>query len=132
MGRVNIVGLGLALGALGQGLLIGPFHYKVLSWLVIATLAGPYLLVYPIPFCRVEPCGPGRFAQILVIAMVWYSIDTFVCELFWLLAPTGRTHDVPIAVIAHGLCYGSALGFIELRRAVRDARNFEANRLNSA
>lgn len=60
--------------------------------------------------------------------MAWYSLDTFVCELVWLLSPTGRS-EVIVAAIAHALCYGSAMSFIVLIRAVRDARNYRANDL---
>jgi hypothetical protein len=126
MGRINIAGLALSLGAVGQAVLLGHWIGRFPSWFIFVPLLGPFLLVYVISFCRVAPCGPGRFAQILIIAMAWYSFDTFVCELVWLLAPTGRS-DMYGAAIAHALCYGSAVSFIVLIRAVRDALNYQAN-----
>ena len=122
MGKINIAGFALSLGAVGQALLLA--HWIGSVSLLVVALLGPYLLVHVISFCRVAPCGPGRFAQILIIAMAWYSFDTFACELVWLLAPTRRS-DTIVAAIAHALCYGSAISFIVLIPAVRDARNHQ-------
>jgi hypothetical protein len=124
MGRINIAGFALAAGAVGQNLLLGQLVDRGPSWLIFASLFGPWLLVYVISFCRVAPCGPGRFAQILIFAMAWYSVNTFVCELVWLLVPAGRS-QMYSAAIPHALCYGSALSFIVLIRAVRAARNYQ-------
>ena len=126
MGRVNIAGWALLFGAVGQTLLLGHSIDRVPTWLVFVPLLGPWLLVYVISFCRVAPCGPGRFAQMLIIAMAWYSLNTLACELVWLLVPTGRSH-IYGAAIPHALCYGSALSFIELIRAVRDLRKYQAH-----
>jgi hypothetical protein len=126
MGKINIAGWALLLGALGQALLLGHLSDRVPSWLTLVPLAGPWLLVYVISFCRVAPCGPRRFAQILTFAMAWYSFNTLGCELVWLLFPTGRSHMYS-AAIPHTLCYGSAVSFIVLIRAVRDARNYQMN-----
>jgi hypothetical protein len=126
VGRINIAGWALLVGAVGQALLLGHSTDRIPTWLIIMPLLGPWLVVYVISFCRVAPCGPGRFAQILVIAMAWYSFDTFVCELVWLLIPSGRSH-VYGAAVPHVLSYGGAVSFIVLIRAVRDVRNLQAN-----
>lgn len=126
MGKINIAGWTLALGAAGQARLLGHLIDKVPFWLIFVPLCVPWLLVYVISFCRVAPCGPGRFAQLLIIAMVWYSCNTIACELIWLLIPTSHP-DAYSAAIPHLLCYGSAASFIVLIRAVRDARNYHAN-----
>jgi hypothetical protein len=126
MGRINIAGWVLSLGALGQTLLLGHLLDRIPFWLIFVPLFGPYLLAFVISFCKVAPCGPGRFAQILIIAMTWYSVDTLMCELVWLLVPTGRSHMYS-AAIPHALCYGSAVSFIVLIRAARDARNHQDN-----
>jgi hypothetical protein len=130
MGRINIAGWALFIGAVGQALLLGHLTDRVPSWLVFVPLSGPWLLVYVISFCRVAPCGPHRFAQLLVIAMTWYSFNTFMCELVWLFHPTGRSRMYG-AAIPHALCYGSAVSFIVLVRAVRDARNYRVTHLGS-
>jgi hypothetical protein len=130
MGRVNIAGWALGFGAVGQSLLLGHSIDRIPLWLILVPLCGPWLMVYVISFCRVAPCGPGRFAQILIVAMAWYSVDTLVCELVWLLVPTGRSQMYAPA-IPHALCYGSAVGFTVLIHAVRDARNYQANRPGS-
>jgi hypothetical protein len=126
MGRINIAGWTLLFGAIGQALLLGNTMDRVPHWLMWVPLFGPWLLVYVISFCRVAPCGPGRFAQLLIVSMAWYSLDTLACELVWLLVPAGRSHMYS-AVVPHALCYGSALSFIVLIGAVRHARNYQAN-----
>ena len=126
MGRINIAGWGLAVGAVGQALLLGHLSDRVPSWLIFVPSCGPWLLVYVISFCRVAPCGPGRFAQILIVAIAWYSINKFACELIWLLVPASRS-QMYSAVIPHALCLGSAFSFIVLIRAVRDAREYRTN-----
>lgn len=126
MGKINIAGWTLALGAAGQARLLGHLIDKVPFWLVFVPLSGPWLLVYVISFCRVAPCSPNRFAQLLIIAMSWYSFDALACELVWLLIPKGRSQMFS-AAIPHALSYGSALSFIVLMRAVRDARNYRAS-----
>jgi len=132
MGRINIAGFALMLfGTLGQSLLLGRLTDVVPSWLTFALLFLPGLLVYAISFCQVAPCGPKRFAQLLIVAMIWYSFDTVACELVWLLTPTNRSH-VYSAVIPHALCYGSTFSFILLIRAVRDARNYHATHPETA
>jgi hypothetical protein len=126
MGRVNIMGYVLGLGAVGQALMLGnAIHHKVPEWLIFAPLLVPFVTVHIISFCRVAPCGPQRFAQILTFAMAWYVADTVVCELVWLLLPASRSR-VYSAVIPHVLAYGCAVSFIALMRAVRDARQYAA------
>ena len=126
MGWINIAGIALAFGALGQDLLLGHLTDRVPFWLVFVPLWMPGLLVYVISFCKVAPCSPGRFAQLLIIAMVWYSIDTAVCELVWLLVPSARSHAYSAAV-PHTLCYGCAVTFIVLIRGVRIGRTHHEN-----
>ena len=126
MGKINISAFGLAIGAVGQSLLLGHLFDRLPHWLLLAPLLGPWLLVYVVSFCRVAPCGPGRFAQLLVIAFTWYSIDTVICELVWLLVPTSRS-QMYSATIPHVLCYGGALTFLVLTRAVRSASNYRLN-----
>lgn len=116
----------LALGAIGQALLTGHLLDRVPHWLVFVPLLGPWLIGHVISFCRVAPCSPGRFAQILIFAMAWYSVDTLVCELIWLLFPASRS-QIYSAIIPHALCWGSALSFIVLVRGVRNAREYQAN-----
>jgi hypothetical protein len=123
VGRINVAGYGLALGALGQSLLLNRFVGKMPFWLYFVPLLGPWLLVHVISFCRVAPCGPRRFAQMLIIAMAWYTFDTLVCELVWLLDPAGRSlmYSAAIPLV---LCYGSAAVFIVFVSAVREARKY--------
>jgi hypothetical protein len=125
MGKINVASWALLLGAVGQALLLGLMD-RVPHWLVLVPLFGPWLLGYVISFCRIAPCGPGRFAQILIFAMAWYSVNAFVCELIWLLFPASRA-QMYSAVIPHALCWGSTFSFIVLIRAVRDARDYRAN-----
>ena len=124
MGKINVASWALLLGAVGQALLLGHSVDRVPHWLVDAPLFVPWLVVYVISFCRVAPCGPRRFAQILTAAMAWYSINTLVCELVWLLLPASRS-QMYSAIIPHALCWGSALSFIVLTRGVRDARAYQ-------
>lgn len=126
MGRINVAGYVLGLGAVGQSLMVGNAIHKVPCWLIFITLLGPWLAVHVISFCRIAPCGPRRFAQILTIAMVWYAADTLVCELVWLLLPAARSHMYSAAV-PHVLTYGCAVSFIIFGRAVRDARQYAVN-----
>jgi hypothetical protein len=123
MGRVNICGYVLGLGAVGQSLLLGNAIHKVPFWVVFIPLLVPFLMVHVISFCRVAPCGPRRFAQILTIAMAWYIADTLVCQLVWGLIPAARSH-VYSAIIPHVLAYACAGSFIILVRAVRDAQQY--------
>lgn len=129
MGKINISAFGLAVGALGQYLLLGNLFDRVPQWLLFAPLLGPWLLLYVISFCRVAPCGPGRFAQLLIIAISWYSVNEVMSELVWLLAPTSRSR-VYSAILPHVLSFGSALVFIPLTRAIRWARDCQANEPN--
>lgn len=115
MGKINVASYALAVGAIGQALLLGHLPDRIPHWLVFVPLLGPWLIGHVISFCRVAPCGPRRFAQILTFAMVWYSLDAFVCELSWLLVPASRS-QMYSAVIPHVLCWGSALSFIVLMR----------------
>ena len=131
MGKLNVAGWVLSLGAVGQALLLGDFFGRFPSWLLFALLLGPWLLVYTISFCRVAPCGPSRFAQMLIAAMAWYSVDTIACELIWLRFPIHRL-GLESALIAHALCYLSALSFIVLIRGVRQAREFEQSQSRNA
>ena len=130
MGRINIAGWVLFIGAMGQYfmliLAIGNAHF----WHFVPLL-GPYLLVHVISFCKVAPCGPRRFAQLLIIAMVWYTMDAIMCELIWLFSPANSSRPYS-AAISHGLSYGSAISFIVLMRAVRDARKYAADHPESA
>lgn len=129
MGKINIAGYGLAVGALGQTLLLSKVLQRLPSWFILVPLLGPWLLVHVISFCRVPPCGPRRFAQILIIAMTWYSLDTFVIdviEMMWILLPT-RPSDWSVTTIAHALCYGSVVSFIVLIPAAYNVENYEAN-----
>ena len=126
MGKISVAAWALLLGAVGQALLLGHLLDNVPDWLIFAPLCGPWLIGYAISFCRVAPCGPGRFAQILIFAMAWYSFDTFVCEMIWLFVPAGRSR-MYIAVIPHGLCLVGALSFIVLIRGVRHAREYQTN-----
>ncbi len=123
MGTINIAGYVLALGAMGQALMLGNPAHIVHFWLIWVPLLGPYLLVHVISFCRVAPCDPRRFVQLLTIAMAWYVTDTLICESVWLLIPASRSHTYP-AAIPHLLCYGCALAFVVLLQAVRDARAY--------
>lgn len=91
MGKINISAFGLWVGALGQFLLLGNLFDRVPHLLVFAPLLGPWLLLYVISFCRVAPCGPSRFAQLVIIGVAWYSFDTVMCELVRLLVPTSRS-----------------------------------------
>lgn len=130
MGKINIAGYGLAIGAVGQALLLDALIHKLPVWLIFMPLLVPWLIVHAVSFCRIAPCGPRRFAQILFIAMAWYFFDALVCELIWLLVPTGRA-DLTVATIAHLLCYGSVMSFIVLIRAIREARNYQASHFAS-
>lgn len=126
MGKINIAGWGLWFGAIGQALLLYDLIGRAPYWFTYVALLGPWLLVFVISFCRVAPCGPARFAQILTLAMAWYSLDTLVCELVWLFVAKDKSH-LYVAALAHALCYGSAATFTVLIRAVRDARNYQSN-----
>ena len=131
MGTINIAGWALLIGAMGQALMLGGFIKTIPFWLIFVPLLGPWLLVYVISFCRVAPCGPRRFARLLTIAMTWYSTDTLVCESVWLFVPASHSHIYP-AAIPHALSYGSAVSFIVLLRAVRDARKYATDHPESA
>ena len=124
MEKINISAFGLAFGAVGQSLLLGHLLDRYPHWFAFAPLLGPWLLVYVISFCRVAPCTPSRFRQLLVIAMAWYSLDTVVCDLLWLLVPSSRSSNYS-ATIPHVLCYGCTLTFIVLIRAVRSAQSYQ-------
>jgi hypothetical protein len=126
MGKINVASWVLLLGAVGQALLLGHLMDRVPHWLIFVPLYGPWLLAYVISFCRVAPCGPGRFAQLLIFAMAWYSFDAIACELVWLLVPASHS-QIYSAVIPHALCWGSAFSFIVLIRGVRDAREYRFN-----
>jgi hypothetical protein len=125
MGRINVAGYGLAIGAIGQALLLNALSHWFSAWLIFIPLLVPWLMVHVVSFCKVAPCRPRRFAQILSIAMAWYVFDALLCELIWLFIPTGRAIGLS-AAIAHLLCYGSALCFIVLIHAVREARKYQA------
>jgi hypothetical protein len=122
-------------GTLGQSLLLGRSLFShsrniVPFGLIFVFLFAPGLLVWGISFCRVAPCGPKRFVQLLTIGMAWYSFNTLACELVWLIIPASHPHTYS-AAIPHLLCYGSALSFIVLIRAARDARNYHATQPES-
>jgi len=123
MGRINVAGWVLALGAVGQSLMLGNVITKIPFWIVFVPFLGPYLVIHVISFCRVAPCGPRRFAQILTFAMAWYVVDTLDCELIWLFLPAKRSHMYPVAV-PHVLAYGCAVSFVILLRGIRDARQY--------
>jgi hypothetical protein len=111
--------------------MLGNAINKVPFWLIFVPLLGPYLVVHVISFCRVAPCGPSRFAQIITNAMAWYVADTVACELVWLLLPVARSH-MYFAAIPHALTYGCAVSFIVLVRAVRDARQYAVDHPENA
>ena len=131
MGKINVASWALLLGAVGQALLLGHLMERVPHWLIDAPLFGPWLLLYVVSFCRVAPCGPGRFAQILIAGMAWYSFNSFVCELIWLFVPASRS-QMYSAVIPHVLCWGSTFSFIVLIRGVRNAREYQTNNPEAA
>ncbi len=124
MGKINLASLALWLGAIGQSLLLGHLLDRFSSWLSFLPFLGPWILVFVISFCRIAPCGPTRFAQLLVFAMGWYSLNTLGCEMVWLFVPSGRS-SVYSATIPHVLAYGSAISFIVFVDAVREARRYE-------
>lgn len=121
VGRVNITGYVLGFGAVGQSLLLGNAIQRVPLWLIFIPLLVPFLIVHVISFCRVAPCGPRRWAQMLTFAMSWYIADTAVCELVWLLQPAARSHAYS-GTIPHAIAYGCAVSFVVLVRAAREAR----------
>jgi hypothetical protein len=123
VGRVNITGYVLGFGAVGQCLMLGNVIRQVPHWLIFTPLLVPFLIVHVISFCRVAPCGPRRWAQMLMFAMAWYIADTVVCELVWLLLPAARSH-VYSAIIPHAIAYGCVVSFVVLVKAVRDARRY--------
>jgi hypothetical protein len=131
MGKINVAAYGMALGTLGQALMLARRPGAYPSWAMFLLLLGPWILVHLISFCKVPPCGPKRFAQILSISMWWYSFDTLCCELLWVFAPTS-TSRLSVAVFAHAFAYGGATSFIVLIRAVRAARTFAENRPETA
>jgi hypothetical protein len=131
MGKINVAAYGMALGTIGQALLLARRFGAFPSWALFLPLLGPWILVHVISFCRVAPCGPKRFAHILISSMWWYSFDTLVCELLWMFAPTGNSRFAD-AVVAHAFAYGGAISFIALIRAVREARTFAENHPESA
>ena len=130
MGKINVAAYGMALGVIGQSLLLAPRFGHVSLWAFLPLL-GPWLLAHVISFCRVAPCGPRLFALLLSASMWWYLLDTLVCELLWMLAPTAASR-VPLAVIAHAIAYGGASSFMVLVRTVREARTFAENHPESA
>lgn len=126
MGWINLASLGLVIGAVGQGVLLRPMLGSLPFWPIFVWLMVPWLLVFGVSFCQVAPCGPRRFAQILIFSMAWYSLDTVACELVWLFGPRDVSYATS-AAIAHALCYGGAMVLILLIRAVRGARRAAEN-----
>jgi len=124
MGRINVAGWGLMFGAVGQAVLLHTRFSKVPFWMFYVPLFTPWLLVYTISFCRVAPCGPRRFAQILMLSMVWYSINTLLSELSWLFVRTAPS-PVFLVVLPHALIAIGACSFFVLVPAVRMAREHE-------
>ena len=131
MGKINVAAYGMAFGAVGHGLLLGRRFGAFPTWPIFMLLLAPWMLAHAISFCRVAPCGPRRFALLLSIAIGWYSLNTLVCELLWVSAPTAA-HRISDAVIAHAIAYGGAISFIVLIRAIRAARTFAARHPESA
>jgi hypothetical protein len=82
---------------LEQALLLGHLIDRVTSWLMFMPLCGPWLLVYVISFCRVVLCGPGRFVQILIIAIPQPQLDDVSFELL-------RRSEQPTAVVHETIC----------------------------
>ena len=118
-----MTGYVLGFGAVGQALMLGNAVRSIPLWLIFMPLLTPFLLLHIISFTRVSPCGPRRFAHIVLIAMAWYVTDTVACELVWLLLPAARSH-VYSAILPHVIAYGCAVSFIVLVRATREARKY--------
>jgi len=130
MGTINVAAYGMALGAIGQALLLTRRLGAFPIWPIFVLLLGPWILAHVISFCRVAPSGPRRFALLLSVAIWWYSFDTTVCELLWMSATAASR--IADAAIAHAIAYGGASSFIVLIRAVRSAKTFAENHPESA
>jgi hypothetical protein len=125
-GVINLAGYGLPLGAVGQNLLIGSGFPRVSSAMVLIYLFIPWFLVHVISFCRQAPCGPRRFYQILIVAMSWYAVNTFVAEascFAFAVSPPRYSVAIPQLMIVCGL----AISFPVLIRAVRRIRQYEVS-----
>ena len=123
-GLINVAGYGLALGSVGQALLIVLGFPKVPFWMLYVPLLIPWLLVHVISFSRAAPCGPRRFYQILLVAMSWYAINTLVAEVSYFALEVAPPR-YPVAIPRLLIICGGAISFPVLIRAVRGIRRYE-------
>ena len=96
-----------------------PFVFIALlpPWLTVDTL----FLV-----CREAPCGPRRFRQFLIFAMIWYTGMAVSAEILDLVVPPAPVGHFP-TVLARALVYGGAISFVVLIREGMNLRRCETN-----
>jgi hypothetical protein len=124
LGKIHLAGLGLAVGAMGQMLLLPRSFCKGVTgtfFLILFLL--PWLPTHFVSFFRVPPCSPRAFAKTIRFSVSLYLLNLCFAELTHFLL--GIRQDVPVEMIAQSLALGGLLNFLILIPAIRWAISFD-------
>lgn len=124
MTKLSIASWGLFIGAIGQAGFYRLLFPRLPSWVMVAPLFLPWLIVFIISFCNLPPFGPRLFRHSLMFAMCWYGVFTLLAEVLYLIIhPAAHGHFTIIS--ARVLTYIGALSFVVFVRACVFFRNYE-------
>jgi hypothetical protein len=127
LGVLNIASFTLALGAIGQMLLLGMPSSHVLTRIMFALFLVPWLTIFTVSFCRRAPIGPRGFRNCLSFAMCWYVVATVLVETRYRLLPAWPNQHVQV-VTAQALIGLGAAGFVVFIRSWLSLRLYEASK----
>jgi hypothetical protein len=123
MGRLNITSLGLALGSVGQTLLVAPVFTRF-GRLAFAVALVPWLITYTITFCRQPPCGIRAFRKTLWFSLGWHAAVTILAEMLQFFFRTPAL-DKTQFFVARCLMYSSLVSYVVFIRVCHSLRQME-------
>src|SRR5260221_7083922 len=115
LGRLNIVSLSLAVGAMGQ-LWFRRLFPNLPAWVVMGVIFLPWITAFVITFCKQPLFGPRQFRFCLIFVICWYSGATFLAEIVNHYKPLPPDGHFTITV-ARILMYFGWISFIPFVRA---------------
>lgn len=125
LGRLHLLGLSLAAGAMGLFWFYGRTVTAVPRWIIWVVLLLPWLTVHTITFCNAPPFGPKPFRRCLLAAVFGYASLAVGAEVIQLVHRLPADGSFPVAA-ARALMYAGCLGCIPLSRAYLSLRSLEA------